>query len=393
MKRTLLFFIVIFAATSLFGQRGKVASASYKIDQGDLEGAKKDLELALVHEKSKDWARTYVVAARLAAAEFKTAPNNIDKILQAAEYFQKAIERDNVGDEKGKGIGRTANEIKMAIMLFMPELQNVGVEAFNAEDFPLATKAFEKVSILSNDPLLQPAEQKGIMQDSIFTYYTALAAFRSENWEKAIEYFKKSIDVHYGEGDAILLLNDTYAAVNDTVNMIANLQKGSEVYPQDDRIIINLINLYLKTGQYEDALRYLDTAITKDPQNATFYFARGFLHENRKKFDEAEVEYKKAIELQGDYYEPLISLGVIYFNRGADKTQEIQDPKISAADYEAGIAQSNEFFKQALPYVERAEKVKPNEEVVLESLKSLYYRLQMMDKYDEVNRKLESLKQ
>jgi hypothetical protein len=62
------------------------------------------------------------------------------------------------------------------------------------------------------------------------------------------------------------------------------------------------------------------------------------------------------------------------------------------SDYDAAIAKAMEYFKQALPYVEGADKAKPNDENVLDTLKGIYYRLQMMDKYEEVEKKIENLK-
>ena len=392
MKRALLFFIAILSITTVFGQAGKVAAASALIDQGDLDAAKRRLDEAMIHEKSKNLPRTYIVAARLSTEEYRRGGStDVDKIIGAADFYLKAIGLDQKGDAKGKGIGRSANELKLTITQFMPELQNAGIEAFNAEKFPVAMNVFERVAILSNNPIFFTKGQPEVL-DSVFTYYTAIAALRAENWKKAEEYFQKSIDVKYGEGDAVLLLNDVYGAMTDTVKMINNLQKGSELFPQDDRIIINLINVYLKTGQYHDALRYLNSAMSKDPDNATYYFARGFLHENNKELEEAEKDYLKAIELQSDYYEPLISLGIIYYNRGADQTQLINsDSKISNKDYEAGLEKSQEFFRQALPYVERARELKSDESVVLETLKTLYYRLQMNEKYDEVSKVIDNL--
>ena len=389
MKKTLFIIIAVFAVTSVYAQRGKVAAASSFLDQGDVEGAKKRISEALVHEKSKDWARTYVIAGRVSIAEYEKtqAP---EKIIEGADHFIKAIERDKLGDEKGKGIGKTATEIKWVVTQYMPTIQNAGVDAFSDENFDLSMQIFEKVSLLLNDPIFYVKGQPEV-QDSIFTYYTALSAYQSKNWNKAIEYFNKSIAVKYGEGDAVLLLYEVYDAMKDTANMLTTLKRGTDVFPDDDRIIINLISLYITKGNYDDAIIYLDATIAKSPTNHIYHFARGFLNESNDKIDKAIQDYTRSLELKDDFYESLISLGVIYFNKGAEKTREIQQIN-DQKEYEAGVAQSLDYFRQALPFVERADKAKPDDESVLDTLKSIYYRLQMMDKYEEVDEKLENLK-
>jgi hypothetical protein len=42
--------------------------------------------------------------------------------------------------------------------------------------------------------------------------------------------------------------------------------------------------------------------------------------------------------------------------------------------------------------MEKASEINTEDTYALESLKQLYYRLKMMDKFDEVNKKLEDLK-
>lgn len=390
MKKLLLVFISVFAVSTAFAQKGKVTAASAFIDNGDLKAAKERIEEAFQDEKSKDWPKTYIVAARLAAEEYKANKNNED-ILKAADYYLKAIELDQKGDEKGKGIGRFANEIKMGITMFVPNLQNAGIEAFNAEDFTFSMQAFERVAKINGSSVFQTAGSPEVV-DSVFVYYTGLSALRSSNWAKAEEYFLKSIDIKYGEGDAILLLNDVYTSSGDSAKIAPNLKRGIELFPEDERIMMNLINYYLNSGKNEEALAYLNTAIEKDPENQSYFFVRGYLYESSKEFDKAEVEYLKAIEIKPDYYEPLISLGVIYYNRGAELTRVAQDIS-EMKKYQETMNQSLEHFKQALPYVERADEAKPNEEHVLETLKSLYYRLEMMDKYNEVTERLNTVKQ
>ncbi len=381
MKRLLFFLIAVFAVTSAFAQKGKVTAANAFIDNGDLKAAKVRINEALVDPSSKVWPKTYIVAARLATEEFKQNKNN-EEVLKAAGYYQQAIELDKTGDAKGKGKGKFANEIKMNITMFLPVLQNAGIEAFNGENFAFSMKAFENVAKLNQNAIFQTPGKPEIV-DSVFIYYTALSALRSSNWQKAEEYFKKSIEVKYGEGDAILLLHEVYTSSGDSSKIDKNLKHGIELFPQDERIMLQLINYYLSTKQNKEAMEYLNTAIAKDQSNFSYYFVKGFLLENGNELEKAEIEYKKAIELKPDYYEPLISLGVIYYNRGAEQTRIAQDLS-DFKKYEAAMKASLEQFKLALPFVERADAAKPDQEHVLETLKSLYYRLEMMDKYNNI---------
>ncbi|GAO28793.1 tetratricopeptide repeat protein [Geofilum rubicundum] len=388
MKRILFLFISVLVVATSCAQKGKVTAASAFIDNGDLDAAEERINDALEHDKTKEWPRTYVVAANLATEQFKKDKEDEEKIIKAADYYFKAAEYDQKGDAKGRGIGRAEKEIKVALTFFMPELQNAGIEAFNNEEYETAMAIFERVIGLNKLPLY---EEDNLPEDSVFIYYTGLAASRSENWSKAEDFFNQTIDLKYAEGDAILLLHEVYAESGDSSKMADNLKRGFELFPEDDRILTTLINFYLQTEQNDEALNYLNSAIEKDPTNFSFYNARGVLYDLSQDYEKAEEEYKKALEMNPEYFEPTLNLGVIYYNRGAEEMNEANDLTDNKA-YEAARKEAEETFQQALPYMEKAHELRPDDVMVLETLKNLYYRFDMNDKYDEIDTKLKELK-
>jgi tetratricopeptide (TPR) repeat protein len=386
MKRLLLLFVAILAVSALHAQRGRVTAASAFIDNGDLKAARERINDALVHDASKEWPRTHVVAAKLATEEYKKGQGKA-RIIEAADHYFKATEFDQKGDARGRGVGRSEKEIKVALTFFMPEFQNAGVDAFNNEDYEVAGQIFERVIKLNKLPLYQDDK---LPVDSVFYYYTGLAASRSKNYEKAEKYFRETINLGFAEGDAILLLHEVYVDSGDSSKIADNLKRGFELYPKDDRILTTLINYYLQTEQNDVAQEYLNTAIEHDPENYSFHNARGVLFDLSKEYERAEESYKKAIEFNPNYFEPLLNLGVIYYNKGADemrKANDITDFK----KYEVERKKAEGTFRLALPYMERAHEIRPDDVMVLETLKNLYYRFEMTDKYDQVDSKLKSI--
>src|SRR5690554_239138 len=387
MKKFILLFFSILMVTAIQAQRGRVIAAEAFIDNNDLASAEERINDALEHPKSKDWPKTYVVAARLSAAQYAKDKSKTDLLLKTVNYYFKAAELDAQGDAKGRGKGRYQKDIKVALTFFMPELQNAGIEAFNAEKYELAMNIFENVIHLNK---LDLYKDDHLPVDSVFIYYTGLAASRSSNWEKAEEYLLEAVDLKYAEGDAILLLNEVYTETKDSLKLAENLKKGFELYPEDDRILTTLINYYLQTSQNKEALEYLNTAIEKDPENHSFYNARGVLHDMGMEFEKALADYQKALELKDDYFEPLLNIGVIYYNQGAEEMNSANDIKDNKA-YEIAKKAANETFRKSLPYMEKAHELKPEDTMVLETLKNLYYRFDMMEKYNEVDEKLKNL--
>jgi len=384
MKRLALLAILTISISAVYAQKGKVSAANGYLDTNDLEGAKKAIDLALEHEKSIGWPKTYIVAAKV-YTELSKAGKDADGIKKAVDFYKKAIELDAKGDAKGKGIGKYAKEIKLQLTFFKPDLTNTGIEGFNTEDFNQALYAFENVLYINGLEMFQK-ESPGV--DTAIVYNCALASYNAKNWEKAEQYFKQAIDLSYGGGDAVLLLDQVYEESGDTLKIADNLKTGFTKFPDDERILTKLIQYYLDAQQNDAALEYLNTAIEKDPENPSFYYARGVLYEGTDK-DLAIENYEKCLEIETGFFNALYNIGVIYYNKGVEQ-QNVANDKTTTKAFNAAMEVANGFWEKSLPYMEKAHEVKPEEAAVLETLKGLYYRFERMDKYNEVKAKIEA---
>ena len=381
MKKLLIIALTLLTVSGVYAQKGKVNAAEAYLTNGDIDAAESRLKEALVHPKSKDWPKTYIVSAKLATEKYKKE-KDIQQLLDAVDYYLKAVELDQADK------GRFEKEIKIALTFFVTDLTNAGIEGFSSQKYEDAMVAFENVLKINNLDMFQ---KENPTVDTAIIYNTALAAYNAKNWDKASEYLTEAIKYQYGGGDAVLLLHQVYGNEGDSTNMASNLKNGFEMYPEDDRILTQLINYYLETKQNEQALEYLNQAIAKDPENPTYLYAKGVLLDQSKQFDEAIANYQKAIELKEDYFDALYNLGVIYYNQGVEQ-MNVANAETDHAKFKAKKAKADDLFKQSLPYMEKAASVKPEEIAVLESLKSLYYRFEMSDKYDEVTAKINSLR-
>ena len=125
------------------------------------------------------------------------------------------------------------------------------------------------------------------------------------------------------------------------------------------------------------------TAISKDPKNVQLYDVMGRVYEMMKDYNNAEVYFNKALEINPEYIESIANLGRIYYNQGV--TQQGDANMIDdAKKYQEELAKAKELFKKALPYFEKAHKAKPDNRDYMTALRGIYYNLNMGAEFDAI---------
>lgn len=92
---------------------------------------------------------------------------------------------------------------------------------------------------------------------------------------------------------------------------MAALEKRAQESPADIDVRIQMGTLYLEAGRYTDALRVLDEARGKAPDNLHLRTHLALALENLKRYDEASAEYEALLAKDSSYPEALLGLGRI----------------------------------------------------------------------------------
>ncbi|MEN6454693.1 MAG: tetratricopeptide repeat protein [Prolixibacteraceae bacterium] len=394
MKKIILLVAFLISVAGAYAQKGKVASAQTLKDSQKLDKALEAINEAIdpnneKAENSISWSKTWQVRGDIYRAIYQSKDANVKKLANdplttAWESYKKALELD----QKGKD----ANAVKISLTLLISDFTDQAVKAFNENKYESALASFKSILEIENLPLMQEGDQKATV-DTVIIFNAGLAAYNAEKYEDAVKYYKEAAKYEYNGARTFELIASSYINMQDTSQALSTLQEGFEKYPENSAIMVLMINIYLNANKVNDAMKYLNLAIKQDPENASFYFARGSLYDKINQPDSAVVAYEKAIKLKPDYFDAYYNLGAIYYNQGVKQVEIANSiPSNQQDKYEAEKNKADDYFKQAIPYMEKASEVNAEDTFSLESLKTLYYRLKMMDKFDEVNKKLEDLK-
>jgi tetratricopeptide (TPR) repeat protein len=385
MKKTLILLSFILLASTVFAQKGKVTSALNFKDTGKLDKALEAINEAIDASNPKtsssiNWSRTWEVRGEIFQAIAQSKDANVkklsgDPLTEAVNSYKKALELDDKG--------RYAKSIKIKLTLLTNDLTNQAVEAFNVEDYKKALLSFEQILDLQELPVMR-ADNPGAV-DTIIIFNAGLAAFSAEDYPKAIKFYSTAAKLGYNEGRTYQLLSKAHLENKDTTTALTVLQEGFQRFPSDNGVLVEMINIYINSGKTNDAMKYLNVAIEQDPKNSTYHFAQGSLFDQMGDQENSIKSYMKAIEVNPEYYDAHYNLGALLYNNGV-KQIEVAN-KVPASEnvrYEAELAKADEWFAKALPLMEKCRELKPDDPYALESLRNLYYRLKMMEKYEEI---------
>ncbi len=310
----------------------------------------------------KSWEETQVI--------------NPEPLKEALKSYTKASELDKDGKLKKK-ITEGLKELKS-------KFEKQALNEYNLKNFAKSHEAFKSIVEIGENPLVNTS-------DTLIIYYTGVTANEAGKPGEAIKYFNKAIDLKYNSPSVYLDLSKAYLATGDSAQSINALQQGFQKYPENVSILIELINYYLVKGQSKEALEYLNKAKESDPNNKSFYFAEGTLYDKMGDSENSINSYNKSIELDPSYYDAYYNAAVVYYN-SAVKMMENAVNESDNKKYLEKKALAEEEFKKAIPYMEKASEINPNELSPLETLKALYYRLKINDKLEIVNQKIKELK-
>ena len=408
--------LLIIPVISGYSQRSKENNAVFYFkdyntnkDTVSLRKAKEYIDLASQHEDTKDKASAQVLKGQIYLALYEANKRaEEEKLMTIADPSKRtfaalqntptaALEIAYQAFLKGKTLDVKSNytaELK-ALTNIGIYFDNTGRANFNGKKYSEALNAFEKAYEISGS------------SDTTALYFCSTSAELAKDHEKAKKYYQKMIDAKQGQGNTYASLVNVYKMMKDTTEAILVLQKGRVAYPNDINLVISETNYFLDQKKSKEALNNLNIAINARPTDPNLYLVRGNIYDNLanpkdntgndlekpKDYSEniklAEADYKKGIELRPDYFDALYNLGVLYNNQGV-VLNKAADKITDSKKYTAANEKATEQFKNAMPVLERALELRPNEKNTMIALKQIYARLQLVDKSKAINEKLKN---
>lgn len=347
----------------LYAQNSAVTKAETYMTEGKLDLAKEQIDLAVAHEKTMNKGRTYYIKGNIYQSIFLSKEDKYKNLAQnpeliAFEAYKKVYEL-----EGKNSIIRANTEIEMEN--FYRNVLNKGAESYQSNDYK------QSQSYFNTSTLINPKDTTGFL-------YLNVVALQNQDYPVAKNACAKLLELKYEKADIYKNLIYIARAIDrDETKALELVQTAKQKFPNDKSIAQEEINILISTNRTDEAKNKLTESITKDPSNPSLYYTLAYMNEQTKNLDDAIVNYKKAIELKPDYFEACYNLGVLYYNKAADILKEVNSMNMERYKKE-GKKMEAEGAKQleySLPYFEKAYELNNTDAAIIETLYTVYTRL------------------
>jgi tetratricopeptide (TPR) repeat protein len=266
-------------------------------------------------------------------------------------------------------------------------LYNAAALATNAQDYDSALKYYLELdkAKFTGEATYYVATNKATNQEENFPNQTTRdIAMKSGGYVNAREVKQPSLRPEIVKNIALI-----YNMKGETAKAIEFFNNARKENPEDLDLTLQQADLYYKAGDIENYKKLVNEAIAKKPNDPTLFFNLGVVNTESQPA-EAEKYFKKALELKPDYFDALVNLGNLQMNGDEKIVKEMNGLGTSAKDnarYDALKKQRTTMFTKALPYLEKAHKVKPDDQNVIAVLAGIYQALERTADYNAMKAK------
>lgn len=415
MKKQVLLIAAAFIGLSAVGQKKELKTAEKALKKGDYTASTAALDQAQPLLESADDAKLTAKYMYLRSQVIYGDGTNAETFEEAGTAFRELLnyETEHEMSTYSEMVGDQLNAL-------VTNASNAASEAYKSENYAAAAKNYYEVYRLSPT-------------DTSFLENAGLASYFAKEYKQSIKYYdelikvgytgiytefkaksvadgsiqrfasKKDMDsqVKFGLVEApeevvhpsrlpgiVKNIAFNYMALGENEKALAIFEEERAKTPDNYDLVINEANLYFKMGNTEKFKELLTLAVSLNPTDPNLHYNIGVMNMETGDVDASIENFKKAVELKPDYVDAYINMGAATLKKAEPIVEEMNQNLSNFDKYDALQIQQLEFYKEAIPYFEKAFELDPSNRSVAQTLSGIYEQLEMYDKQKAMQAKI-----
>ncbi|MDA8596313.1 tetratricopeptide repeat protein [Flavobacteriaceae bacterium] len=420
MKKQVLFVAAALIGLGAMAQKKELKTAEKALKKGDLTATTAALDMAepLLEQAGDDklTAKYMYLRSQVIYGDGMDAVKN----KEAGEAFVELIDY-----EEERGMSTYSELVVDKLNALISDASNSASEAYQEENFKKAAQEYYHVYTLSP-------------KDTSFLENAGLASYFAKEYKNSIKYFQLLLDIGYtgiyteykakSTSDGSMqrfaskkdmesqvkfgLVEDpqevphpsrvpgivkniafNYIALDENEKALEIFKAEREKDPNNYDLVINEANVYFRMGDTAKFKELLELAVSIKPDDPNLHYNIGVMNMETGEVDASMENFKKAIELKPDYIDAYINLGAATLKKAEPIVEEMNKNLSNFDKYDALQLKQLEFYREAIPYFEKAFDLDQGNISVAQTLSGIYEQLEMYDKQKEIQEKIAQLQQ
>ena len=196
------------------------------------------------------------------------------------------------------------------------------------------------------------------------------------------------------KGDLLIKMASIYIEQGDNDRAKGVIQEARKLNPDDADLIRAEADIAYKLGDMSKYNELMEEVIELTPNDPTLFYNLGVSAGEIGESEKAIGYYQRAIELKPDFTEAYINTAFQILKPEGAIIEEMNNLGMSAADekrYDELKEQRTQLYKDAVPYLEKAVELSPDNANLVRTLMNIYSQVGMDDKYKATKAKLEAM--
>lgn len=352
--------------------------------------AKAAIDEAFESDGAKENPRAWYTKARVYHEVLKSTDSNLDSLKRDEKAFLslviEAYGKTKAFTEPSNNLYILANN---QVEILWADYINAGITKFQSSEFLVASGLFEAAQIV------KPADSSGYL-------YAALSSQNGGQYQKAIDNYLALRDLTRLSKNAYngLIVCQQALALPDA-QQLDIVEEALFEYPNHLPYLIQEIRILVRLKRFDAAESVLNTSIQRNPNNAQLVLRQADLYDRifKEAYLNGEPERsERYFELASRSYERYLASFPNDFTSNYNYSVMINEQAnrvyvrvnlMSKEEYEIRGKETeqigHDWTRRALPYMEKAKQIQPNDENVMKALKVYYERLEMTEKLAQLN--------
>ena len=361
--------IAVFSAGSIFAQKSAIKEVKRSLGRNDLNEARTLIKQAGEHAETSKDPETWKIMGDIGNKAFDNERTKAmlgqgsndqamyDGLMESYLPYLKADSLGELPDDKGRVKNKFRKDISAILKANHPFYINGGVFFNEQRNYSKAADFFEVYWNIPTLPMYE-AEVNAFLLDSTYQtikYYAIITTIQAQEHERALKMLERAAkepfvaNSAFQQSDLYELMASEYISLGDSAKYLETLYLGADKFPESKYFLPNLVNVFIREGNTEKALAYLDQAILNDPTNSCdLNSVKGALLSETGDFEAAEAEYNKALAQDPNCERALEAVAVNYILQAqnikdetmnlGDRQQQLQNDKKTVELYQKSLA-------------------------------------------------------